>query len=308
MNLMKHRKWFYGLSSFLVLASLLAIVLWGLLPSIDFVGGSKIEFRGTDDVEAAREFAEENELEGPVVQRIGEDGLSIRFAEISEEKHREISGRVEEFFGEGVEEVGFETVGPTISREATRNAFILVSLASLVIIFYIAYSFRRVPKPVTSWEFGAAAILALFHDTVIVVGIFAFLGRFFNVEVDPLFITGVLTVIGFSVHDTVVLFDRVRENLIKKGPSDLAGTVNTSVLEMLPRTITTSFLVWSILLILFLFGGITIRYFVLTLLIGVIAGVYSSPLVAAPFLISWQNLKKKGLPFGVFGKSGKKTG
>lgn len=293
MNLMDYRKFFYSISIILVIVFGLAIVVWGLLPSIDFVGGSKIELRGTTDVEKAQTFVEENNLSGAVIQPIGDDGLSIRFEEIDEEKHRELSNQVEEFYGVGVEEVGFETVGPTISKEITRNAFILVALASLIIILYIAYSFKSVPKPVTSWEFGIAAIIALFHDIIIVVGAFAFLGKFYNVEVDPLFITGLLTVIGFSVHDTVVLFDRVRENLIKKGASNLKETVNLSILEMLPRTITTSFLVWSILLILFLFGGTTIRYFVLTLLIGVLVGAYSSPLVAAPLLITWQKFQEK---------------
>jgi len=293
MNLMKHRKIFYTISTVVTLVCLAAIIVWGLLPSIDFTGGSRMELRGTTDVDLARQFASENELSGPVVQVVGDSGLSIRFAEISEEKHRKISDQVQAYFGEGVEEVSFETVGPTISQEITRNAFILVGLSSLVIILYIAYSFRRVPKPVSSWEFGLMAIVALVHDVVIVIGAFAVLGRFMNVEVDPLFITGLLTVIGFSVHDTVVLFDRVRENLIKKGPSDLEKTVNLSIVEMLPRTITTSFLVWMILLILFLFGGVTIKYFVLALLIGVVVGAYSSPLVAAPLLISWQKFREK---------------
>lgn len=295
MNLMKYRNWFYIVSAIFVSLGIIAIVLWGLLPSIDFTGGSKIELRGTNNKDKAYEFADKNELNGAVVQPIGDDGLSIRFEEISEEKHREITEKISDFFGAGVTEVGFETVGPTISREITRNAFILVGLASLVIILYIAYSFRRVPKPVSSWEFGMMAIVALFHDAVIVIGAFAFLGEFFKVEVDPLFVTGVLTVISFSVHDTVVIFDRIRENLIKRGASNLEETVNLSILEMIPRTITTSFLVWAILLILFLFGGTTIRYFVLTLLIGVIVGAYSSPLVAAPLLITWQEFKDKKL-------------
>jgi preprotein translocase subunit SecF len=168
-----------------------------------------------------------------------------------------------------------------------------VLFASLIIVFYIGYSFRKVPKPANSWEFGIAAIIALAHDTLIVIGVFSFLGKFANVEVDPLFITGLLTVIGFSVHDTIVIFDRIRENLIKKGASEFEETINLSLFEMLPRTINTSFLVWSILLILFLFGGLTIRYFVLTLVIGILAGSYSSLLVASPLLVTWQELKHK---------------
>jgi preprotein translocase subunit SecF len=293
MDLMKYRKWYYLISSTLVLLGILATIFWGLKPSIDFTGGSKIELRGTADVAKANEFAEKNGLGNPVVQVVGADGLSIRFIEISESKHREVSANIEESFGKEVKEVGFETVGPTISKEITRNAFIAIGLASLIIIFYIGYSFRRVPKPANSLEFGVTAILALAHDTIIVVGAFAFLGHFKNVEVDPLFITGLLTVIGFSVHDTIVIFDRIRENLISKGATDFEKTVNISLFEMLPRTINTSFLVWIILLILFLFGGTTVKYFVLTLVIGIFVGTFSSLLVASPLLITWQEYKKK---------------
>lgn len=293
MNLMKYRKWYYLASMVFVVPSIIGLLLWGLKPSIDFTGGSKLEIRGTTDQAKAQEFAESNDLSGIVIQEVGDNGLSIRFAEISEEKHREVSGNIAKTFGDRVEEVAFETVGPTISSEITQNAFISIVLASLIIIFYIGYSFRKVPKPASSFRFGITAIIALAHDTIIVVGVFAFLGHFLNVEVDPLFITGLLTVIGFSVHDTIVIFDRIRENLIRKGASEFETTVNLSLLEMLPRTINTSFLVWSILLILFLLGGVTIKYFVLTLVIGILAGTYSSLFVASPLLITWQEFKKK---------------
>lgn len=293
MNLMKFRKWYYAFSMLFVIPSIVGLLLWGLKPSIDFTGGSKLELRGTTSQEVALEFAKGNNLQGAVVQKIGENGLSIRFAEISEEKHREIVKSIPNYFNPEVSEVGFETVGPTISSEITRNAFLSVLFASLIIIFYIGYSFRKVPRPATSWQFGITAIIALFHDTLIVVGAFAFLGKFMNIEVDPLFITGLLTVIGFSVHDTIVIFDRIRENLIRKGASDFEGIVSLSLIEMLPRTINTSFLVWSILLILFLAGGLTIKYFVLTLVIGILAGTYSSLFVASPLLITWQEVKKK---------------
>jgi preprotein translocase subunit SecF len=154
-----------------------------------------------------------------------------------------------------------------------------------------------VPKPANSWEFGTTAILALAHDTIIVIGSFAFLGHFFNIEIDPLFITGLLTIIGFSVHDTIVIFDRIRENLVNKGATDFESTVNESLFEMLPRTLNTSFLVWVILLILFLFGGGSVHYFVLTLVIGIFVGTFSSLLVASPLLITWQELKKKNYKF-----------
>lgn len=297
MQLMKYRKWYYLISGTLVLLGLLSTLLWGLKPSIDFTGGSKLELRGIADTKKATDFITANGIDGAVAQKIGDDGLSVRFAEITEEKRRELSQKLTQELGEGVTEVGFETVGPTVSKEITRNAFVAIAMASLIIIIYIGYSFRRVPKPANSWEFGIAAILALAHDTIIVVGSFAFLGRFYNIEVDPLFITGLLTVIGFSVHDTIVIFDRIRESLINKGALDFEETVNESLFEMLPRTLNTSFLVWVILLILFLFGGATVKYFVLTLVVGIFVGTFSSLLVASPLLISWQNFKKASHKF-----------
>lgn len=294
MNLMRYRKFYYAVSITLVTLGILAVAVWGLKPSIDFTGGSKLELRGSTDTAKAEEFISTNGIEGAVAQRTGE-GVTVRFNEISEQKHRELSQKLETFYGKEVTEVGFETVGPTISKEITRNAFIAIAAAAFIIIIYIGYSFRRVPKPANSWEFGIAAILALAHDTLIVVGSFALLGKIMNTEIDPLFITGLLTVIGFSVHDTIVIFDRIRENLIAKGSSDFESIVNESLFEMLPRTLNTSYLVWAILLILFLFGGTTVHNFLLSLVIGIFVGTFSSLLVASPLLITWQNFKKKGI-------------
>jgi preprotein translocase subunit SecF len=293
MNIIKMRKWWYLISLIVIVPCIIAVSLWGLKPSIDFTGGSRMELRGITDVTKITEWAKSVGLENVIVQRIGSDGISLRFKEIDEAKHKEVTGKLKESLGESITEVTFETVGPTVSKEITQKAFLAVGLASLVIIIYIAISFRKVPFPAKSWEFGVAAVIALLHDTIVVVGIFAFLGHYYNVEVDPLFITALLTVIGFSVHDTIVIFDRIRENLIKKGSDDFEEIVNLSVIEMLPRTINTSFLVWAILLILLVFGGSTIRYFVLALVIGIFSGTYSSILNATPLLVTWQNFKKK---------------
>ncbi len=293
MNLMKYRRWYYSVSLALLAFGIGATIFWGLRPSIDFTGGSKLELRGISDVAKVEKFGSDNGLSALSIQKIGADGLSLRSSEITEAQHREIAAKIKSGLGENVKEVGFETVGPTISKELTRNAFIAVGVASLIIIAYIAYSFRRVPRPASSWEFGIAAVLALLHDTFIVIGVFAVLGHFLHIEVDPLFITGLLTVIGFSVHDTIVIFDRIRENLVHKGSSDFERIVNESLYEMLPRTLNTSFLVWAILLILFLFGGSTVRYFVLTLVVGIFFGTFSSLLVASPLLVTWEEFKKK---------------
>jgi len=293
MNLIKYRKWWYLLSLLIIILGTISLFLWGLKPSIDFTGGSLLELRGTSDIVKSKEAAEKSGLENVTLQKIGNDGVILRFKEIDEAKHKEVVGKIKESLGNNISEVRFETVGPTISKEITQKAFLSVALASLIIVIYIGYSFRKVPKPANSWEFGIAAIIALLHDALVVTGSFAILGRFYNIEVDPLFITALLTVIGFSVHDTIVIFDRIRENLIKKGSGDFEEIVALSVSEMLHRTINTSFLVWVILLILLLFGGTTIEYFVLALVIGIFSGTYSSILNASPLLVTWQDFKKK---------------
>lgn len=290
MNLIKYRKWWYTLSLLIILPGAVSLVLWGLKPSIDFTGGTLIEIEGIKEKGAIQELADKAKLENTVLTPT-QNGFLIRSKPISEDVQKNFKGELDKI--ENAKQVRLETVGPSISKEITRNAFIAVVLASAIIVFYIGYSFRRVPQPANSWEFGIAAIIALLHDTLVVVGTFSLLGHFYGVEVDPLFITALLTVIGFSVHDTIVIFDRIRENLIKSGATDFEYIVNKSVIEMLPRTLNTSFLVWVILLILVLFGGSTIRYFVLALVIGVFSGTYSSILDASPLLVTWQGVKKK---------------
>lgn len=291
LRLMAYRRWFYFLSLLVILPGLFSLIFWGLKPSIDFTGGSKIEIKNVYDIERAKKFAQENGLEGVSVQRVGDDSVAIRFKTVEESKHNEIKGKIKSFFGENAEELSFDTVGPSISKEITQKAFLAVLFASLIIIFYIGYSFRHVPRPANSWEFGVAAIIALIHDIIVVTGVFSFLGHFYNVEVDPLFVTALLTVIGFSVHDTIVIFDRIRENLIRSGLSNIEEVVEKSVIEMLPRTLNTSFLVWVMLLVLLVFGGTSVRYFVLVLVVGILSGTYSSIFNASPLLITWHKLK-----------------
>lgn len=290
MNLIKYRNWFYLLSLLIIIPGTISLAVWRLKPSIDFTGGTLIEVEGIKDKKAVQEMTDKSKLEGPVFTPTA-NGFLIRTKPISEETQKNFKTELDKI--QGAKQLRLETVGPSISAEITQKASFAVILASAIIVFYIGYSFRRVPHPANSWEFGVAAIIALLHDVLVVAGIFSILGHFYNVEIDPLFITALLTVIGFSVHDTIVIFDRIRENLIKSGASDYEYIVNKSVVEMLPRTINTSFLVWVILLILLLFGGSTIRYFVLALVIGVFSGTYSSILNASPLLVTWQNFKNK---------------
>jgi preprotein translocase subunit SecF len=291
MDLIKYRKWWYIISLVIIIPGSISLGVWGLKPSIDFTGGTQIEFSGTTDKPRLEEIAKNDQIENFTVTKSGE-GLIFRTKSVDVEKEKKLKADVESQIS-GAKEIRIDTVGPSISKEITRNAFIMTALASLVIVFYIAIMFRKVPKPANSWEFGTAAVVALLHDALVVLGIFSLLGHFFNIEIDPLFITAILTVIGFSVHDTIVIFDRIRENLVHSSFPDFETTVSVSVFEMLPRTINTSFLVWVILLILYFFGGESTKYFVLALLIGVLSGTYSSILNASPLLVSWENFKAK---------------
>jgi len=192
-----------------------------------------------------------------------------------------------------VREQEFETIGPVIGQETALNALKAILFASVLIVLYITWSFRQVPKPASSFRFGICAIIALIHDVLVVLGVFAVLGHFLGVEIDSLFVTAILTVIGFSVHDTIVVFDRIRENLKRLGSSNFAQTANDSVIQTIDRSLNTSLTVFLVLLALLLFGGESIRWFVVALLIGIISGTYSSVFTASPLLVLWQEISDK---------------
>ncbi len=193
----------------------------------------------------------------------------------------------------GAKQEQFESIGPTIGAETTINAIWAVVVASLFIVLYITWSFRKIPKPASSFRFGVCAVIALVHDVLVVIGIFAILGHFFGVEIDSLFVTALLTVIGFSVHDTIVVFDRIRENLKRVSGLSFDQVVNESILQTLDRSLNTSLTVVLVLFALLLFGGESIRWFVVALLVGVISGTYSSIFNASPLLVLWQELSEK---------------
>jgi len=194
---------------------------------------------------------------------------------------------LEKDFGKA-EEVRVENIGPIIGAETTRNAFLAVIVASFAIIIYLALSFRKVPKPASSLRFGITAVIALLHDVLVLVGVFSLLGHFLKVEVDVLFVTATLTVIGFSVHDTIVVFDRIRENLPKHLSRRFEEVANISITQTLARSLNTSLTVVFVLLALLLFGGETIRWFVVALLVGIVSGTYSSIFNATALLVLWE--------------------
>jgi len=288
LNIIGLRKIWYLISAVLILPGLIALFLWGLKPGIDFRGGTLLEVKFSKNISVEQIKNNLNELNLPslTIQTTSQDTYLIKTGLINQETHLKINDRLAKI-GEN-QELRFETVGPTVSNDLTRKAILAVILASLAIIFYIAFAFRQVPRPANSWRFGVCAVLALVHDLAFVIGLWAILGHFLGYEIDSLFITGLLTIMGFSVHDTIVVFDRIRENLRKHPSVEFGENVNNSIIQTLNRSLNTSLTVLIVLAALYFLGGVTLQHFVLMLLVGIAIGTYSSIFNAAAFLVTWQ--------------------
>jgi preprotein translocase subunit SecF len=299
MQIIQNRKYYFILSSVLIVASVAAVAVWGLKQGLDFTGGSllEVEFGQERPSNEAVAAALEPVAGKTAVSPTGNTGLIIKMRHLDEDAHQSALKALVNLTKSQdkleLTEKRFESIGPTISSQLKRQAVVSIIFVSLAIIIYIAFVFRKVSRPVSSWKYGVAAVLALTHDIIIPVGVFAALGHYLGAEVDTLFVTALLTVMGFSVHDTIVVFDRIRENLIKFPRDTFEEVVNRSVNQTFTRSINTSLTVLIVLLAVLLFGGVTIKYFVLTLIVGVVVGTYSSIFIASPLLVVWQRLSKK---------------
>lgn len=288
-DIMDKKKWYFAFSGLIVAIGAVALITWGLNLGIDFTGGTLIElsFNEKIDKNKLESAVEKKDINVASIAPTNADTFLIRTKPLTDEKKDTILSTVKNEFGE-VTEVSHETIGPTIGAELLRKAILALVVAAVAIVLYIAWAFRSVPKPASSWRFGISAIVALLHDSFIVVGVFAILGQFLAVEIDTFFVTALLTVIGFSVHDTIVVFDRVRENLKNEVGENFASTVNHSVMQTFARSLNTSITVVFVLLAVLLFGGASLRWFTVALLVGIIAGTYSSIFTASPLLVVWQ--------------------
>ncbi len=290
------RNIFFIISGVLVIASLVFISLGGLKLGIDFTGGSFIQvgfLEARPPVSQISEKLSGLNLGNMTIQPLGEDSLTLKLKNIDNETYQSIISSLKESFG-GIEEKSFDSIGPTIGNELKSKALSAIILVLIFILLYISFAFRKASfGPVKSWIYGSGAIIALLHDLLIVIGVFAFLGKFWNVEIDALFITALLTILGFSVHDTIVVYDRIRERLRVNYNKDLEETVNESVNQTLVRSLNTSLTTILVLLALYLFGGQSINHFVLALLIGIITGTYSSIFIASPLLVVWNKFTEK---------------
>lgn len=277
-----------------MLFGIVSLSVFHLRLGIDFKGGSQIElqFKNSVDTGKIQDAVRSQNLGNFQVQTAQDNSVIIETLSLDKDQHSALLAKIKEQAGDFTE-THYDSIGPVIGKELAKNAFWQLLFVSLGIIIYIGYAFRKVTKPVTSWRFGWAAIIALLHDLLFVLGFFSLLGHFRGVEVDSLFVTAMLTVLGFSVHDTIVVFDRVRENLKVHAGQSIEFVINHSISQTLVRSLNTSLTVLFVLLSLLLFGGETIRYFVLALFIGIIVGTYSSIFIASPVLLLWQRWKTK---------------
>lgn len=298
-NFIGKRNLTFIISGVLFVVALFFLIAYGLKPGMDFTGGSLLEvsFSNTrPEVAQVRDVAQSMNFGTAVVQTTDNNGVIIKTKFLTEEEHQNLLSNLRTSFeieDNKVLEQRFETVGSSISATLRNRSFTAIITVCIGIILFIAYTFRKVSRPVASWKFGAVAVIGLVHDVVITAGVFAVLGKFAGVEVDTAFVVALLTVLGYSVNDTIVVFDRIRENIIKHSVDDFPGLVNKAINDTLARSLNTTLTTLVALAALFFFGGVTIKNFSLALLIGIFLGAYSSIFVASPLLVVWNNWDEK---------------
>ena len=288
-KIIKNSNIWFILSGSLMILSIAAIAVFGLRLGVDFKGGTVVEFRSdnSDKVTAIESILKAKYSSGYQIKEGGNNTVVLRLPVQSPEEHTNFTQTAKEKISD-YNEISYDTVGPTISKDLINKSIIAIILASIGIIIYIAYAFRRIPRPLSSWKFGTSAVIAIIHDLLITTGAVALIGHFVPwMEIDALFVTALLTIMGFSVHDTIVVYDRLRENFIKNPHQDIELTTEESVNQTLARSINTSMTVIIVLFALYLLGGASINHFILTLIIGIFFGTYSSIFVAAAIVVKW---------------------
>ena len=300
MDFVGKRFWFFIISLLVIAPGIVFLILApGLRPGIDFTGGSSMTLRFSDESNINQQQVRDQlttlGYQEATVQNLGENSFFIRTKELNEEDKDTLVTNITTSLDEGAENVlqGFDLVSPIVAQETVMNALWAILAAAVGIFIYIWWAFRNVPSP---FRYGLAAIVALIHDTIIVIGIFAILGELMQTEVNTMFLIALLTVIGYSVNDTIVVFDRIRENVLIYSNRAFPEIVNLSISETIGRSLNTSFTLVITLIALVLFGGATIREFLFVLLIGVVVGTYSSIAIASQVLVSWDQ-RSISIPF-----------
>ncbi|HBU06625.1 MAG TPA: protein translocase subunit SecF [Candidatus Magasanikbacteria bacterium] len=295
-NIIGHRKINLFVSGLLFVVSVVALLTFGLKPGNDFVSGSLLEVGFNNGIlpvnQEVKDTLSSLDLGNVSIQPTDSKSLIIKMKFLTEEEHQAVLSTLRQKYEVNENKVlenRFETVGPAVSATLKQRSAQAVIVVIIGIIIYVAYAFRRVSKPIASWKYGVVAVVALFHDVTITMGVFAFLGHYFGIEVDIPFVVACLTILGYSVNDTIVIFDRIRENLIRHSAENFPATVNKAINETFARSLNTTFTTLFTLAALFIFGGESIKYFSLALLVGIFLGAYSSIFVASPLLVEWHN-------------------
>jgi preprotein translocase subunit SecF len=295
MDFVGKKRWFFLVSGILIIAGIISLAIFGLRPGTDFAGGTSLtlQFSPVDggqvdwsDFQGQLRDEMTNLGYGTAaIQNAGGGSFIIHIQEITSDEAQALAQQIAAQFDFQVDITDYYSASPTVGAQTARNAGIAVIIAAVAMLFYIVWAFRRMPSP---FRWGTCAVIALGHDVFIIIGIFSILGWLAGVEIDALFITGLLAVVGYSINNTVVIFDRIRENLSRHVSPDFGLAVNSSIVETLGRSLNTSLTTLFVILALFLFGGATIHYFVLVLLLGVIIGTYSSICVSGQLLVVWE--------------------
>jgi preprotein translocase subunit SecF len=296
MFIIKYKKIFISISIILVLLSIVSLFVFKLRIGIDFKGGALTEVAydtvrpSQSDLDAA---FKKLDLGSVIIQPTGDLGYLVKSLDLNEEQHALLLKTLSQDGKSSLKEKNFNSIGPSVGRELTRKAIIAIVLVSLGIIFFIAFAFRKVSRPVSSWKYGFMAIVSLLHDVIIPIGLFTLLSHFYGAEIDTLFVVAALTILGLSVSDTIVIFDRIRENLRNNTKDSFSETVGKSLDQSYMRSIFTSLTVIIVLLSLFFFGPESTKYFALMLTAGMFFGTYSSIFLASPLLVLIEESQKK---------------
>ncbi len=293
LQIIAYKNIWLSISTIAVVISLLGFFTVGLNYGIDFTGGTLIELQFSNTRPTVAELTtvlKEFNVQ-QVIQPVGTEEVIIRTIQLSEQLHRDIIARVQEKFGT-VNEIRFDSIGPALGRELGQKTIIAIVMACTAIVLYLAFTFRRVSRPVASWKYGIIAVIALLEDIIILVGIFVLLGKVFHIEVDTSFVAALLTTLGYAVQDAIVTFDRVRERL-PRSPDSFAATVNRSLNETLVRSLFTGSTAILVVLPVYLWGGDTIKNFLLALMIGIVVGTFTTLFVASSLLVLWQKSRNR---------------
>ncbi len=296
-NIIGNRKIFFGISTIFILASIFAIVVFGFKLGIDFLGGSLLKFSFKDNASPSIPELENffkntlNISDIRITFDLQNNYFFARMPNLNNDDYQNLIKALKNKYS-SFEELSFQSIGPAVGKDLQKKAILAIILVLFGISLYIAFAFRKVYRPISSWKYGFVTLITLFHDVIVPAGLLALLGKTAGIEIDTNFIVALLVIMGFSVHDTIVVFDRIRENLLfSKNNSDFENIVNYSVNQTFARSINTSLTLVLVLIALYFLGPLTLKYFILTFLVGVVVGTYSSIFVASPLLVVWHKLQ-----------------